>query len=66
MLDTYQSVTPTAASNHTIYFDVVGDVAGNTSLLEGVVTQVQPIQIVEFQLLKEKVCLLMVMDICSI
>lgn len=32
MLDTYQSVTPTAASNHMIYFDVVGDVAGNTSI----------------------------------
>lgn len=32
MLDTYQSVNPTAASNNTIYFDVVGDVAGDTSI----------------------------------
>ena len=32
MLDTYQSVTPNASSNNTVYFNVVGNVGGDTSI----------------------------------
>lgn len=32
MLDTYQSVTPTAASNNTVFFNMVGDVQGEFSI----------------------------------
>ncbi|MCH1722245.1 hypothetical protein [Lactococcus formosensis] len=32
MLDTYQSVTPTSASNNTVFFNIVGDVQGESSI----------------------------------
>ncbi|EKF51512.1 hypothetical protein [Lactococcus garvieae] len=32
MMDTYRAVTPGAASNNTVYFNIVGNVAGDTSI----------------------------------